>query len=120
MDLLELARAVEEKEDIESIWSALVEGLLPLRLEHLIYVTVDENFEAPKLLTTMPDSLWPVLARRLQSIHASQRLGSTSTGLRATTTKPPARAITTSNRWLTSTMVSWTSTVDATWSTSTS
>ena len=55
MDLLELARVVEEKKDVEAIWSAFIEGLSPLRLEHLIYVTVDANFRAPTLLTTMPE-----------------------------------------------------------------
>lgn len=55
MQLLELARVIEEKSSIEAIWTALVEGLLPHRLEHLIYVTVDGDFGAPKLLTTMPE-----------------------------------------------------------------
>ncbi|WP_306115921.1 MULTISPECIES: LuxR family transcriptional regulator [unclassified Roseovarius] len=55
MQLLELARVIEEKCSIEEIWAALIEGLLPHRFEHLIYVTVDVDFNAPKLLTTMPE-----------------------------------------------------------------
>lgn len=55
MQLLELARVIEEKDSVEAIWAALVEGLPPHGLEHLIYVTVDARFRAPELLTTMPE-----------------------------------------------------------------
>ncbi len=55
MQLLELARIIEEKSSVEAIWIALAEGLLPHGFEHLIYVTVDADFSAPRLLTTMPE-----------------------------------------------------------------
>ncbi|WP_299848688.1 LuxR family transcriptional regulator [uncultured Roseovarius sp.] len=54
MNLLELARVIEEKFDVDSIWATLTDGLVAHRIDHLIYITVDAQFKAPFLLTTMP------------------------------------------------------------------
>ena len=55
MNLLELARAIEDENDVNAIWETLVNGLLPHRIEHLIYITVDAQFGAPMLMTTLPE-----------------------------------------------------------------
>ena len=54
MNLLDLARIVEERPDLETIWNALSEGLAPYGVRHLVYITVNAEFGAPQLITTLP------------------------------------------------------------------
>ncbi len=54
MDLLNLAKVVEKQNSIDAIWDSLKNGLKNHDIDHLIYITVDQNFENPCLLTTLP------------------------------------------------------------------